>query len=510
MAASFVDTLPSREEVGVGQLYRYSKGAAADCLGKPAVNESNMSVRMRISTDCIDRERMVIRQEGIDLSLYRPNPVVLFGHGEEGICTPVAMSEDEDGECTVFPHEDGTYAIAFHKSADKTSSQIFDAVKCGLLRASSVGVTPKDVSVRYDKANKKIPVVEGCYLNEWSYCAVGVNPEALIKSHRGSSSRADVLEAYALQCDAADRILTANKLDGSAILPEIRKSLLRLAPNNTVYSRGVSAMPSKLTRVEIRKMTAAQIAKSLLKMQSYDMDTQKMLKEEVKMMDEEDTSMEEEVEDDDDDDDDDDMSMDMEMDKSASEPASSPSEDTMLQDELAEDTTSTSGPKQGSTVLTALHEDLSGLLSKAESSLGSTENERVVKGVEKEIGKIRDCLMSIEALHNGEYPDSPKLGGGDEVDVTESVVKSWLNRESRNRRCLSAISNRLDVLSSRIASGRVRRDQLAKSLKVNARDLNRIAKAAENYDGNKDTEEKLAKIEQRFMSLLEKLDNSPA
>lgn len=515
MPKNKIDNLPKRGAAAMGELYEVGSLVAADVLSKPAVNEKKMTVRMRISTDCIDRERMVILQDGIDLSLYVNNPVVLYGHGEEGIVTPVAMSEDDDGNCTVFRTDDGTYAIAKHQKKDKYSSQIFDAVSVGLLRASSVGVTPKSVTMQYDKQSKKIPVVEACFLNEWSYCAVGVNPEAIIKSNRSSRFSSEILTAYALQCEAVDRILTSNKLDGSEILPEIKRSLMRLAPAKKVYGKGVDmARRLSLTKAQISGMSAGQLAKSLTKMASYDLETQKMLNQEVeKMLESEEENDEyeevdsappaaegEEMESDDE------MPEEIEKDM----PASGPEEDPMTEAAVEESSPGSGSPKQGSQVLTAFHEDLSGLISKAEASIGSTENERVVKGLEKELSKLRDCQMAIEALHNGEYADAPKLGGGDEPETTSEMVKAWMRRDSRNKRCVTAICDRLKTLAGRVEANRARPSQVAKSLTRWSDDLHRIVRDAESIETDEEVAERIETLEKSLRAALEKLDKTPA
>jgi len=298
--------LPSRSEAALGQPYRTARGQAAiDMLSAPAINESELSVRMRISTDAVDRERMSIVQEGILLDLYVGNPVVLFGHGEAGIEIPVAMAESPDGKVVVWRERgDGTYSKGYHKQAVKESMQIFDAVKCGLLRASSVGVTPIEFGSYQDSQGRKIPIVKSCYLNEWSYCAIGVNPQALVKSWSGrvSAGLEPWNEAWNLQCAAAIAILDRNTLNGESILPALRKSLSclvpgRREPGRLASERGSStsdrcdgadlSMQKSFTREEVSALNDRDLMYAITKQFEYNFQTRKAFGEEAKKRQEE-------------------------------------------------------------------------------------------------------------------------------------------------------------------------------------------------------------------------------
>lgn len=437
-------SLLPREDTPFGMVYATKSGrAAVDVLSLPTVDPDTMSVLMRISTDAVDRERMVIRQEGISTEHYVSNPAVLYGHGEQGIVLPVAMSEDDDGNCTVYVAEDGTYARAFHKSMDKTSSQMFDAVNCGLLRASSVGVTPQDISIRYGRDGEKIPVVESCWLNEWSYCTVGVNPESVIMKSLNSSGGSLLLTASALQCDAAIRILNRGTLDGAPILPSIKKALLGLQPKARATSLGHdfkgSQMTKKLQADEIQKMTRGQLMKSLTKMMEYDEPTQKMLAE--------------------------------------------------AGDEIADDldTTPADGPmdesadeeKQGSSVTRAGYDSLIGAVEMFRSEIGRVEDEAYVAKITSQIDAIADALEAIAGYHAEKYPDAPKIAM-DEIDPDADILKSmWAVNESRRVSAAHAVS-RINTMASRIESGKFDPKVIAGGHRSIAKSLSRmLAEAGE-------------------------------
>ena len=200
--------------------------AAYDTLNDgPSIDTNRMAIRMRISTDDLDRQGHIVNQRGLLLDTYTLNPQVLLAHGEQ-YQLAVAMAEDPESlACTVEIGEHETYAWGFHKAADKMSCQIFDAVVVGLLRACSVGITPLEAHKVYLQDRTEALYLEKTLLNEYSYCAIGVNPMALKKTYPANCQwLARYEEAWELQCQAASAVLNANRLDGSELQPALKKS----------------------------------------------------------------------------------------------------------------------------------------------------------------------------------------------------------------------------------------------------------------------------------------------
>ena len=199
---------------------------ALDSISNPAVDEDAVTVRMKISSERLDRDNEVVIQDGISLANYKNNPVVLFSHGLAGIVTPVAMSEDRNGNLTVTKSSDGTYATAYHIAADKQSMQFFELVNHRLLRAASIGLNPVS-PIRMSFINgRKAAVLEQTDMVEWSYCAVGMNPDALVMKSLSPRTRQFIDE----QADVADMLLRRNKLDGSSIDEPLKLFLKSLVP----------------------------------------------------------------------------------------------------------------------------------------------------------------------------------------------------------------------------------------------------------------------------------------
>src|SRR5450755_3132278 len=98
------------------------------------------------STSDPDRAGDVIVQSGIDLTAYRRNPIVLWGHSAD---VPVARATEisvKNGklQATVkFPPE----------GDDEDSDWVYGKIKAGIVNATSVGFIPRD----YEPLDPKQP-----------------------------------------------------------------------------------------------------------------------------------------------------------------------------------------------------------------------------------------------------------------------------------------------------------------------------------------------------------------
>lgn len=442
-----------------------------DVLSEPAIDASRMSVRMRISTDTIDRDGHIVEQSTILTDNYRANPAVLLSHGED-YSLPVAVSESPEGEFTVTRQEDGTYATAYHKSQDEMSSQVFDAVACGLLRASSIGIDPLGAMIKIIDG-EEVLIVTPCDMTEWSYAAIGVNPQALVKSHRARSN-GKLLESWALQCEAASRILHRGTLDGRPILPALRKSISGLlVPQGSVtgHTPERKVMKKQLTKEAVSKFTARQLVKAMSEMGEYDEASQAVIKEAAAGMPDE-------------------------------TPASGESPETTPDD-----------MPLGARVVAGVHEQLKQLISTAENAMGPVENPDVKEKLEEELAKLNECVVSVEGLFASAYPEQPALKM-ESAEVDGEMVKSFLAGNSRSQNCLTGHSQRLTILATQFA-GKVPPNSL-KAMLQTATDLSRLCTQAKSYKPSqsgldvKAAEAQIARLEASLKAIVEKLDSTPA
>ncbi len=522
-AAPFALTLPSREMANFGQPYELSGGRiGVDTLGKPAVDQNELTVRMRISTNAIDRDRMIISQTGIDTEFYVDNPVVLFGHGEQGIHIPVALSEDRSGQCTVWRDGDATWAVAYHNKNDQVSMQIFDAVLNKLLRASSVGVTPKPGGIYHKMiGSEKIPIVDGCWLNEWSYCAVPVNPQALIKSY-GRLKREDVLRESELQCERASAILSLNRLDGKPIIEPIRKALMSLLPGKTPYVTGAQSMKKSITRDQLKSMDKISLAKMFKSRDEFDDESKKTIEEEsAKAFPAEDGSEEKKPESSEKSAKPDeavpaapektDESLPDEIEKSGGgsatvdvsgapspvsdvgtvdpdgDGAANGSGDAALEKDDLDEVPETAMPSEenqselpGSVTVRAGYDNLKAVVDVFQKEMAFVELPEYKEKIQGELDKIVESLAIIAEAHDSQYKNAPKIAGSmqDSVDPMASVMKSFLGANKRKVESLSHLVRSLGVISEHIVNGGFDRQRIAKAINEKSEHLRKMLSEA--------------------------------
>jgi HK97 family phage prohead protease len=167
----------NRQATGAALAVRKQIIAPADII------ESDKRVlRFTISTDSVDRERDSIAIAGWDLSNYRKNPVVLWGHDSERL--PIGRGFDvavEGGALKAsveFIPDDLPEGGAFAES-------VYRLARGGFIAATSVGFRPLKWTYSTDKdrgADDWFPGIDfqEQELVELSIVTVPANPEALL------------------------------------------------------------------------------------------------------------------------------------------------------------------------------------------------------------------------------------------------------------------------------------------------------------------------------------------
>lgn len=151
-----------------------------------------------ISTTALDRDGDEIVPEGCELTAYRSNPVVLFGHDMSSL--PVGSTTNIE----IIPGR-GIRARWRWLEDDDVARRVRNAYDQGVLRAASVGFLPTE-SERNARGGRR-------YLRwsllEWSLCAVPSNPEAVrtLKSLGLDEAENAVVLRLAPDREDADRVV---------------------------------------------------------------------------------------------------------------------------------------------------------------------------------------------------------------------------------------------------------------------------------------------------------------
>jgi len=157
------------------------------CQTQPMIDTQLMSARAIINTPCEDREGDIIVPKGVHLENFSKNPVVLWEHGLGEITRPIAKCQHPDGKLALEVEEDQILATSYFTDKTLESSQIFHLIAEGLVRATSVRAVPIKSSTRKTSKDGIGIVLEEWELIEWSWGALGVNPDAIARTiHRGT------------------------------------------------------------------------------------------------------------------------------------------------------------------------------------------------------------------------------------------------------------------------------------------------------------------------------------
>lgn len=146
---------------------------------EPVVSEATRQVEVICSTATPDRIGDVVVQEGIDLTAYRTNPVVLWGHKSDKPVARAAQINVQNGQlrATVqFPPE----------GEDADADWTYGKIKNRLCNAVSIGFIPRAEgdSPGWEPIDPKEPWGAWRFttteLLEFSFCSVPMNSEALV------------------------------------------------------------------------------------------------------------------------------------------------------------------------------------------------------------------------------------------------------------------------------------------------------------------------------------------
>ncbi|QDT94739.1 hypothetical protein [Gimesia aquarii] len=159
-----------------------SSDLSLTCQSQPMIDERLMSARATINTSREDREGDIIVPKGVHLENFSKNPVVLWEHGLGEITRPIAKCQHPDGKIALSVEEDQITATSYFTDKSLESLQIFHLIAEGLVRATSVRAVPIKSFTRKTSNDGIGIVLEEWELIEWSWGALGVNPDAIART----------------------------------------------------------------------------------------------------------------------------------------------------------------------------------------------------------------------------------------------------------------------------------------------------------------------------------------
>ena len=158
-----------------------------------SIDEKEFTMTAAISTDTIDRSREVLDPEGVDLTNYKKNPVVLWAHDYSKLPIGKALWVKRDGK---------TILSKMKFASTDFAQEVFQLYKEGILKAFSVGFIPKQTEyAKYDpdedqEKSKKKPraTYKKWELLEYSAVPVPANPDAIALAVQKGFLKSDTLK----------------------------------------------------------------------------------------------------------------------------------------------------------------------------------------------------------------------------------------------------------------------------------------------------------------------------
>jgi HK97 family phage prohead protease len=174
-------------------------------------DDDKRSVTFTITTGAVDRDNDTINVDGWDLKSYLKNPVVLFAHRSD--LPPVAKATSVVKTAGALRATTEFLPAGIYPLAD----QVYEMVKRGFLRATSVGFRPKRDKYSWNEERGGIDFEEQELL-EFSVVPVPSNPEALLSASKDfAAAGPESLAAFRKAFDLAEQALS-KEVEGAAAI----------------------------------------------------------------------------------------------------------------------------------------------------------------------------------------------------------------------------------------------------------------------------------------------------
>jgi len=143
----------------------------------PSIRETaDGKITVKVMTDQIARDGMVLDPEGLRTEDYEKNPVVLWEHGQD----PRRGAEPVARCVNLMRKEDG-YLAEIDFAGDEFAQRIEDKIRGGYINAVSIGWKTEDVQ-REERGDSMVPVVRESDMTEFSVVGVPADTDALVQS----------------------------------------------------------------------------------------------------------------------------------------------------------------------------------------------------------------------------------------------------------------------------------------------------------------------------------------
>lgn len=157
-------------EAAVSQRYQATDARTTRCGLEPIGQRTEGRTTVTVATEQEARDGIVLNLDGLDLSAYRKNPVVLWSHGRDE-----RRGDEPIGRAYNLRKKRGKLRAEVEWAGDEFAQRIRRKVENGFLNAASIGWDPREVNKRATP-----PEVVRSEMLEFSIVAVPADTSALV------------------------------------------------------------------------------------------------------------------------------------------------------------------------------------------------------------------------------------------------------------------------------------------------------------------------------------------
>jgi len=166
-------------------------------INNPEVRETaDGTITVKVMTDQVARDGMVLDPEGLRTEGYMKNPVVLWEHGQDS-----RRGAEPIARCTNLMRKDDGYVAEIEFAEDDFAQRIESKMRNEFLNAVSVGWKTEDVQ-REERGDGMVPVVRESDMTEFSVVGVPADTDALVQSrmHEPFATPQEPVGAFETMC----------------------------------------------------------------------------------------------------------------------------------------------------------------------------------------------------------------------------------------------------------------------------------------------------------------------
>jgi HK97 family phage prohead protease len=193
-------------------------------INDPEIRETaDGTITVKVMTDQVARDGMVLDPEGLRTDDYMKNPVVLWEHGQDP-----RRGAEPIARCTNLMRKDDGYVAEIKFADDEFAQRIEGKMRNEFINAVSVGWKTEDVQ-REERGESMIPVVRESDMTEFSVVGVPADTDALVQSrmHGPPATPEEPIGVFEMMCQGLIVAEATRRMQEGMTMAQAKKAVRR-------------------------------------------------------------------------------------------------------------------------------------------------------------------------------------------------------------------------------------------------------------------------------------------